>query len=102
MALIFGKIKCYFCNKKDGLLQSVCHCGLYGELGKRIFYHDECLQIVEVDPEKFSNIMVDKAIYINDLKKECMKRFNKYIIQKHRKKIEELNRSNFERMMPKV
>ena len=78
MAFIIGKIKCYFCGSKDGLFQSVCKHGIYGNVGKRFFYHQECLEMIETEPEKFGHIMADRAIIINDLKKECIKNNNKF------------------------
>ena len=100
MALTLGKIKCCFCNKKDGIITSVCDYGCYGEIGKRIFYHEECLQLIEAEPEKFGHRMMDKAISINDLKTACKKKFNNDIIPKFKKKVSKLNTYNFERMMP--
>ncbi len=99
MAIIIGKIKCYFCGSKDGLLHSVHEHGIYGEAGKRLFYHDQCLKIIEVDPEKFGHKLIDKALHIHELKKQCVK-FNSKIADKFKAKIETLNRNHFERMMP--
>ena len=101
MALILGRIKCYFCEEKEGFMQSVHAFGIYGEMGKRLFYHLECLEIIEIEPEKFNHIMVDKAIHITNLKKRCMENHNDYIIKKHRNKVETLHKNNFERMMPR-
>jgi len=101
MAFIFGKIKCYFCQEKNGLMQSVCRYGIYGDndVEGRLFYHDECLKMVELSPEKFGNIAMDKAIEINDLKRRnrC---FNNGIIENFEKKVEKLNASHFKRMIP--
>jgi len=100
MAVILGKVKCYFCGQKDGVFRSVCKYGCYGDVGKRYFYHQECLEMVERDPEKFGHRMMDKAIHINDLQIRCRK-FNNDIEEKFKKKVEKLHRNNFERMMPK-
>ncbi|MHA1701004.1 MAG: hypothetical protein ACTSWK_01925 [Promethearchaeota archaeon] len=101
MALVIGKIKCYFCGEKDGVFQSVCKYGIYGDVGKRYFYHQECLEMIEVNPEKFGHIMADRAIQINDLKEACLKKFNSSIVEKFKEKIDRLHKNNFERMMPK-
>lgn len=102
MALIIGKIKCYFCGSKDGLLQSVCGYGIYEEdVGKRFFYHQECLEMVEIDPEKFGHNMVDRAININNLRDRCVEKCNRHIAEKFKEKIEKIHNFNFERMMPK-
>ena len=99
MALTIGKLKCYFCASKDGVLESVCDYGIYGDIGGRIHYHQECLQMVEINPEVHGNIMVDKAIHINELRRECMK-FNIKLEPVFKKKIAQLFQDNFERMMP--
>ena len=101
MALIIGKPKCIFCAEKKGLLHSVHAYGSYGEVGKRHFYHDECLQMVELEPEKFGHIMTDRALFIHELKEQNM-RYNNRIIPDHKEKVQKLNIKNFERMMPKV
>ncbi len=98
--IVLGKIKCYFCGIKDGLIHSVCAHGIYGEVGKRIFYHPECLQMVEVNPEKFGHRMMDKAIHIEDLRKESIK-CNKELHAEFQEKVDTLHRNHFERMMPK-
>jgi len=41
MSIILGKLKCIFCENKEGLLSSIPHYGIYGGVGKRVFYHDE-------------------------------------------------------------
>ena len=86
MAIILGKIKCCFCGIKDGLIHSVCDHGIYGDIGKRIFYHPECLQMVELNPEKFGHIMIDKAINIGDLRKENINGCNEQLHEKFQKK----------------
>jgi hypothetical protein len=101
MALIIGKPRCIFCGEKKGVLHSVHAYGSYGEIGKRHFYHDECLQIVELEPEKFEHIMADRALFIHELKTQNMS-YNKTIIKDHKDKIEKLQIYNFERLMPKV
>lgn len=100
MALILGKLKCCFCDKKDGILTSVCAYGSYSGISSRTFYHEECLELVEAEPEKFGHGMMDKAIDINDRKRECRKRFNDHVIPKFKEKVETLHAANFERMMP--
>jgi len=100
MAWTIGKLKCYFCKDKDGLFHSVCDYGIYGDVGKRINYHPECLKMIEVDPERFGHIQADKAIHINGLRKHCIKKCNKYIVQKFEKKVELLHQAHFERMIP--
>ena len=101
MALIFGSLKCCFCEGKMGLFHSVHSYGIYAyDMGKRIFYHPECLEIVEMDPEKYGHKMIDLAIEISDRRKENIKQTNSKIIQEHKEKIETLHRNNFERMMP--
>ncbi|MDX1806214.1 MAG: hypothetical protein R3267_04215 [Paenisporosarcina sp.] len=99
MAFTVGKLKCYFCGEKDGVFESVCKYGIYGDVGGRIHYHMECLQLIEAAPEKYGNIMVDKAIFINESRQRCMQ-FNKELEPKFKKKINELFKHNFERMMP--
>lgn len=101
MALIIGKPKCIFCDAKSGLLHSVHDYGSYGDIGKRHFYHDECLQMVELEPEKFGHIMTDRALFIHELRERNMW-YNNRIIPEHKEKVQKLNIKNFERMMPKV
>lgn len=101
MALILGKIKCYFCGKKGGLFYSVHEYGIYGDIGKRIFYHPECMEMVQLEPEKFVHTWMDKALQIEELRKENIKNHNSSIIDNFNKKVEKLHASHFERMMPK-
>jgi hypothetical protein len=101
MPLIIGKIKCYFCRGKDGVIHSVCDYGLYGDWGRRIFYHPECLEMVEMNPEKFGNTMMDKAINIDDLRKQNIEECNKNLVKEFEKKVATLHRKHFERMMPR-
>jgi len=102
MGFVVGQLKCWFCGKKEGVLQSVHEYGIYEtDVGERIFYHQECLELVEVSPEKFGHKHADKAISINDLRKQNEDHFNNKIIEKFEKKVESLHQSNFERMMPK-
>mgnify|MGYP007011964212 CR=1 FL=1 len=61
MALVLGKLKCYFCGGKGGLLESVHEYGIYGEIGRRHYYHPECLQAVQIDPEKYGHSWADRA-----------------------------------------
>jgi hypothetical protein len=100
MSFIIGKIKCCFCGGKDGVIHSVCDYGIYGDVGKRIFYHSECLEMVETQCEKAGHIMMDKAINIGDLRKQNIKNYNDNIYEEFQKKIKTLHRNHFERMMP--
>ncbi len=99
MVFMIGKIKCYFCNGKDGLIHSVCDHDIYSGIGRRIFYHPECLELVEINPEKFGHKMMDKALHIIELRKNCMC-YNNGIIKSFNKKVEKLHTNHFERMMP--
>ena len=99
MSFIIGKIKCHFCNEKDGIMESVCDHGIYGEVGGRIFFHPQCLEMVELSPEKFGHIMMDKAININDLRRQCLK-FNDKIPEIFQQKVDKLHRNHFEKMLP--
>lgn len=101
MALIIGKIKCCFCKEKDGWIHSVCDYGIYGAVGRRIFYHPECLEMVEIEPEKFGHIMMDKAININDLRKQNINECNSNLVENFKKKVEKLHTNHFERMIPR-
>jgi len=102
MAIILGKLKCWFCNNKKGILYSVQDYGIYGEVGGRVFYHPECLEMVEMDPEKFSHITADKAIQINELYKQNRESFNSHIIKKFQNRVQTLHKYHFERMMPRL
>lgn len=99
MVFIIGKLRCYFCQNKSGLLHSVCEYGMYGEIGKRIFYHSECLELIERSPEKFGHKMMDKALHIIELRDICI-RHNNSIIKNFNKKVEKLHSKSFERMIP--
>ena len=99
MTIILGKVKCVFCNNKNGLIHSICDYGIYGEIGRRIHYHPECLELVQMYPESFGHRKVDMALKIIDMIQEC-KNFNKNIISKYEKKLEKLKISHFENMMP--
>ncbi|MFW9871575.1 MAG: hypothetical protein ACFFG0_00570 [Candidatus Thorarchaeota archaeon] len=103
MALIIGRIKCYFCGEKEGLLHSVHdYDSIYDDpLKKRFFYHHECLEMIEIEPEKFGHIILDRVIHINDLREKCKKRYNNKIISNFKSKVETAKRNSFERMMPK-
>jgi hypothetical protein len=100
MAIVFGKIKCYLCGEKDGVMECVCAYGIYGEAGERIFYHDECLELVERYAESCGHRQIDKAIHINELRENCIK-YNKEIEPRFKKKLEKLKQKNFERMIPR-
>jgi len=101
MAVILGKIKCWFCDEKGGIIHSVHDYGIYGEVGKRVFYHPECLEMVEMDPEKFGHKWADKAIQINELQKSQRKDFNGQIVENYQKKVDQLHQNHFEKMMPR-
>ena len=101
MPFILGKIKCYFCRKKGGLIHSICDYGIYGEIGKRIFYHPECLEMVQLKPEKFGHGWADKAIHIEELRNENIENCNSSIVDDFNEKVETLHRIHFERMMPR-
>ncbi len=101
MAIILGKIKCYFCKEKAGFMHSVQDYGIYGAVGSRTFYHPECLEMVEIDPEKFGHKWVDKAININDLFKQNREKCNIDLVKNFKKKIDKLHQNHFERMMPR-
>lgn len=101
MNLFNKKPKCVFCEGIKGLFHSVHAYGIYGAIGKRLHYHPECLEMVEIDPEKFGHIMVDKAIYINDLKNENVRKNNSRMKKEFKEKVEKLHQRHFERMMPR-
>ena len=97
MALILGKIKCHFCGKKNGVIHSVHAYGVYAnDVGKRTFYHPECLEIVEIYPEESGHKIMDMAIYINDLRKENIKKCNKKIIKDFKERVEKLHQNHFD------
>ena len=101
MHFIIGSIKCYFCNKKAGIMESVHKYGIYDtDVGSRIFYHSECLEIIERDPERSGPLDVDKAINISELRKKN-REYNLEIIPEYNEKIQELKSNNFERMLNK-
>lgn len=100
MAIILGKLKCHFCKGKSGVITSVHEYGMYGEVDRRIYFHNECLEAVEVEPEKFGHAMVDMAIHIHDLKEDNISKTNKHLTKIFKEKVEKLQRKNFERMMP--
>lgn len=95
-----GTIKCYFCGRIGGVLTSVHDYGSYGEVGLRIHYHRECLELVELYPTAFPSIMVDKVLHIEELKKDQLVDFNSKIIEKYEEKIEKAKQKHFENMMP--
>ena len=101
MAFILGKIKCYFCKEKDGFMYSVCDYGIYGAVGSRIFYHPECLEVIQINPEASGHKLMDKAIEIDDLRRDNERNCNKTIAKEYKEKIKKLHQSHFERMMPK-
>lgn len=101
MPLIIGRIKCWFCKEKAGVIHSVHDYGIYGEVGKRIFYHPECLEMVQIEPERFSHQWADKAIFIGERLEENNGEFNEHIVENYQKKVGTLYRHHFERMMPR-
>lgn len=101
MAIIIGKVKCWFCKQNAGVMYSVQDYGIYGDVGGRIFYHPECLEMVEIDPEKFSHRTADKAIQINELYKQNRDHCNVHIVERYQKKVQTLHQWHFEKMMPK-
>ena len=99
-AFIIGKLKCCFCKRKDGLLSSVHGHDIYEcDVGKRVFYHDECLQAVTECPERYGHRNVDMAIQIVERKKKNIK-VNESIISDHNKNIKKLQHYHFEKMLP--
>jgi hypothetical protein len=100
MAIVIGKVKCCFCEKKGGVIESVHAYGTYGEVGKRIFYHVECLEMTETYPEVWGHRAVDMALHIHELRKQNIE-FNDKIIPGFKEKMEELQQHHFERMMPR-
>ena len=102
MGFVIGKLKCYFCKRKGGLFHSVHKYGIYAnDVAGRIFYHPECLEMVEIDPERYSHIMVDKAINIGELRKQNISKVNSNLIEWYEEKVITLHKNHFERMMPK-
>ncbi len=97
--IIIGKIRCYFCNKDEGFMHSVHRYGIYDDPAKRHFYHPECLEIIEMEPEKSGSAMMDKALHIITLKESNNDKFNEEIIPKFRASIEKLRESSFDRMI---
>jgi hypothetical protein len=100
MAFIIGKIKCYICGEKDGLFHSVCSYGIYGEVGGRIFYHPECVRMIELEPEKFGHKLMDKVLYLAELENKCKPK-NKNVVKDYKDKVNKLLSNNFNRMIPK-
>jgi len=101
MALILGRLKCCFCGHKKGVLHSVHAYGIYeNDLGKRYFYHPECLELVEMSPEKHGHKKMDLALEINDRRKENLRKTNEKIIPDFKEKVDQLHTNHFERMMP--
>lgn len=100
MAFIFGKIKCCFCGKTQGVFHSVHGHGIYSsDIGKRNFFHMECLREIEEDPHRHLHTEVDMAIQINDRLDDNIKH-NKKIKKEMEKKIEILKEKHFESMLP--
>lgn len=101
MAWIIGKIKCCFCNKSEGMLKAVPCYGIYSEESdKKVFFHHECLEVVQENPEKFGHAIVDMAVDIQD-RIDSATETNRKIVKTFKHNIEKLQRAHFERMMPK-
>lgn len=101
MAIILGKIKCLFCGQKGGNINSVHQYGIYGEIGKRHFYHPECLESVDREPEFYGHLMADKAIFIHDLQERGHTNYNSSVVKKHKEQIEKCHANAFQRMLPR-
>jgi hypothetical protein len=101
MGVVIGKIKCCFCGTKGGIIHSVNEYGIYGEIGKRMFYHPECLEIRQIYPTAFDHRSVDMAIKIVELIQENERKDNSHIIQSYKDKAKTLERSHFEQLIPK-
>lgn len=101
MAIILGKIKCLFCGKKGGNMHSVHDYGIYGDIGKRHFYHPECLHAVEREPEFYGHLMADKALFIHELEERGHTCYNKNVVNKYKEQIEKCHANSFKRMIPK-
>jgi hypothetical protein len=102
MALWSFKPKCCFCGEKKGFLHSVHGYGIYGEMGARVYYHPECRNAVEVSPEEYGHINVDKALHIDELEEYCIRNTNSSIVQDFKEKIEKCHTNHFSRMIPKI
>ena len=100
MAIILGKVKCHFCKGYMGILHSVHGYGVYAnEIEKRVYYHPEYIELIQMYPESHLSIDVDMALWIIERKKENQKT-NDDIIPNYEKKCEKLKLSHFENMMP--
>lgn len=100
MPIFSRKEKCVFCDRNKGLFHSVKRYGMYGEVGGRIHFHPECLELTQMYPEAFGHRKVDQALEILDAIKDCKKNFNNKIISDYEAKLEKLRASHFENMMP--
>lgn len=101
MAFIIGNVKCFFCGKKQGFFHSCHGYGIYAdEIKRRVFYHPECLELVQMYPEIFGHRKVDRALVILDQIKKNKRQINSDIISNHEKKRQKLLDSHFENMMP--
>jgi len=101
MAWILGKIKCCFCEKIDGVISSVPKYGIYAnDVDGRIFFHDECLEVIQLDPEKYGHKVVDRAVDIQDRMQDARK-INSDIIKRYLENVKKLQQGHLERMMPK-
>ena len=101
MAIVIGSIKCLFCEKKFGILHSSHGYGQYAnEISQRVFYHPECLELIQMYPEIFGHRKVDRALMILDQIKENKQKTNDVIISDYETKRQKLLSSHFENMMP--
>lgn len=96
---VIGTIKCCFCGKIKGVLHSVHGHGIYSDIGKRTFFHMECLREIEEDPHRHLHSEVDMAIQINE-QYESNIEHNKNIKKEMDKKIQKLKEKHFESMLP--
>jgi len=75
---LFAK-KCCFCKDHKGFFHSVGKYGIYGDNDERYFYHPDCLEKVQGDPESNDMRLVDMAIHILDLKESNLKDRETYL-----------------------
>lgn len=101
MAIVFGKIKCVLCDGYSGVMESVHGYGIYqSEIAKRIHYHPECLELIQMYPESFHSLQVDMSLHIIELRKKNYEKVNSTMISGYEEKIAKLKSTHFEKMMP--
>jgi len=61
---LLGLEKCCICKELDGILNSTNAHGIYGEVGRKIYFHTHCLKTVTNDPEAHTHLQVDAALNI--------------------------------------